>query len=107
MAPDDRRRDIRDVAAAIERLRAIEARLGGHGGEAVVAAVDEDTDQTWPPPTVVPSDPYWQWKNLEAAAALGPFKATKLCDLRDRVSLKVEGRRYYSLTQIWREHRPR
>ncbi|RUM95925.1 hypothetical protein EET67_20610 [Pseudaminobacter arsenicus] len=95
-----------DLSAAMERLRAIEARLGGEI-EALKMHVDDHADRTWPPPRVIPSDPYWQWQNLENAAAHGPFKATKLYELRDRISLKVEGRRYYSLTQIWREHRPR
>ena len=89
--------------AGDDAWRAALARLGGE----VEVMPAEDHDRTWPPPTVDPKDDYWQWCNLEKAAAHGPFKATKLYELQDRVSLKVEGRRYYSLTQIWREHRPR
>lgn len=90
-----------DCAEAIRKhLRAIDALLESNGG-------GKAAGRTWPPPTVQLSDPYWQWTNLEDAAAHGPFKATKLFELRELVSLKVEGRRHYSLTQIWREHRPR
>lgn len=78
------------LAALDEARRALRARLGG----------DATEERSWPPPHVDLRDAYWEWCTLQRAGAAGPHGETKLHRIRHHVSVKIDGRRWYSLRRI-------